>query len=722
MSAEQDDLKELLDLTADDQKGQPGAEEQQPQDPQNPGDQIPGSAELDVNIPDDELTDFINANFKNEIIDRESMGWREKRIYDRKAYYETKDAFFDNYPFPNASNYPVCITSVQLDTGHALIDDLVWRNSSKVVTVSPEGDTNPKKAKNLEWLLNWQVLNDTPTLQKEDSASNFFALLHGTAYEKIIREYSDTYKLEVQNIPIENMILPIDRKSPDIKDTECVTQLIPLSSNDLRMRVASGRYRNLDKVGKSYMPQTMTAQSLNRLQAEISGLDTVTKVSRDTWWIAERYMTYYPRGSVQAQELIVWFAPQTGAILRKIKNKENLRPFVDKYFYPNYGYAYHYSLPERIRHIQEKANYQDKQVTDAADKAISPAGFYEGNSGFDPGMSLRVPTGMYPVKNLGTIQWEPVNIAAIMERSRDLKDLWLQAERKTGFTDLQQGVSSAATANTLGQDQMRAQSANVRFGGIAKLVNYHWKRKINLIYQYDDLYMPRGTKVKVLGQNRYDTVEKLFPKEQSGNVAQASDTGLGMTGRFNFAIANKSIQEQQQEDQKRSALAGALLVDPVYGPDKGTHYRALEMQWEANGVQDLEYIAKRPPEASLPTPDEVIDKLMDGEQIQPDTSMNPMDYIPIIEAFTHTGNFRDVQDPKIRQTFGIYLTILDEMRKSMVQAFQDHQTLSGLQNAAPHLAAAGVPQIGEDGKPMPIDPNQPGMPANSNGHGGMPPQ
>jgi hypothetical protein len=688
MSNESDELQRLLDSTADDTLKSPAGDATE----QIPNDRIPGTAELDVNIPDDELTEHIMANFKNEILDKEDMGWKDKREYDRKAYYEVKDEFAAQYPYPNASNFPVCITSVLLDTGCALINDLVWRNSSKVVTVSPQGDENPKKSKNLEWLMNWQVLNDMANVQLEDNASNFFALLHGTSYEKVFREFSDEYQLGVQNIPIEHIFLPIDRKSPDIKDSENVTQLIPLGSNDLRMRVASGRYRNLNKVGKGYFPQTMSVEMLARLQRQISGLDVENKISRDTWWIAERYMTYYPRGSMRAQELIVWFSPQTGAILRKIKNKENLRPFVDKYFYPNYGYAFHFSMPERIRHIQDKANYQDKQVTDAADKAISPAGFYEGNSGFDPKISLRAPTAMYRVKNLGQIQWEPVNIAAIMERNRDLKDLWLQAERKTGFTDLQQGVTSAASANTLGQDEMRQQSADVRFGGIRNLVNYHWKRKMNLIYQYDDMYMPRTTKIKVLGQNRFEKVEILFPREQTQDGSNQSDVG-GMTGKYNFAIANKSIQEQMREDQKRTMLAGEVLADPVFGTDKGTRYRAIEMRWEANGVQDLEFIVKRPPEAGIPTPDEVIERLMDGEEIVPDPSMNPADYISIIEMFTRTGNFKEVTDQKIKQRFGIYLTLLDRMKQARALAFNDHNLLSGMKGSMTSNGDGSKPEV-----------------------------
>ena len=159
---------------------------------------------------------------------------------------------------------------------------------------------------------------------------------------------------------------------------------------------------------------------------------------------------------MRAVELIVTFAPQTGAILRKIKNVERMRPLTDKYYYPNYGYASHFSLPEKMRNIQEASNYTYKQKTDARDKNMSPAGFYEGTSGFDPNMSLRSPTAMHKVKNLGTIQWEPTNVAGLMEMTQELRELKLEAEAVTGFTDLQQGQYSRSSAPTLGQDQLRS--------------------------------------------------------------------------------------------------------------------------------------------------------------------------------------------------------------------------------------------------------------------------
>src|SRR3990167_8206068 len=526
---EQDNLKDLLDKTSDSHA--------HVVDGQFPADRVPLAGEDDVDIPDEELTNYIQKVYGNDIVDKEEMGWSEKREYDIRAYHGVKDEFMMMNPWPNASAHPVAITPVQLDTGLSMIQDLKWRNERKVLTVSPVSDEDAKNSKLLEWLLNWQCLNDIPTMQMEDQASDFGALLNGTAYEKVIKDYSDSYRLCVYNIPIQNIYLPIDSRSPDIGDCEGVTQIIPLSDNDLRERALSGRYRNLDKVGKGFVPRTMTPEQMEILSQEISGLSTTGKISRDTWFIAERYFTYYPRGSMRAVELIVTFSPSTGAILRKIKNKDGIRPFVDKYYYPNYGRAFHYSMPEKLRNTQEMANYIHKQKTDGRDKAMSPAGFYDGGSGFDPNMSLRSPTALHKIKNLGTIQWEPVQFAGIMECTQELRELKLEAEAITGFTDLQQGQYTGSSARTLGQDQMRSTKADIRFTSIKKLVKYHWKRKLDLIYRYDDKYMPKATKVKVLGTNRYDTIDSLFPRKKSANP----ESVFGNVGDMDFGIANKTI-------------------------------------------------------------------------------------------------------------------------------------------------------------------------------------
>lgn len=667
---ETEDLRELLEKTA----AEPN---------KAPGDSPPDTAIPDVNIDDEELGRYLVALLKNYICDKEDMGWDEKRQYDLRAYYGIKDDWLSQYPWPNASNYPVPITPVLLETGWAAINDILYRDPDRVSIVKGVGPEDIKNAKKLEAVLNWQILNDIPDMKRETFANTFQMLLHGTSYQKIIKAASPQkkFQLAVETIPIERIYISIDAKSPLIGSAEAVIQIIPLSANDLRQRMAWGVYQNLDKVAKGWnVGSSNTPEKLAQIKQQITGLDVTKKITRDTWFIAEAYLTYYPKNSLKAKELIVWFAPSTGAILRKIENDDGIRPFSDWYCYPNPGLAFHRSLPEMIRNVQEKATYTDKQVTDAADKSISPAGFYDAASGFDPNMSLRVPTGMYPMKNVQSIQWEQINLAPLLERKSEIQNLWLEAERITGFTDTWQGINSGAS-KTLGQDVLRTKRADLRFGNIVGYVNDSWKRTNNLIKMYDDKYMPRDIKVKVMGATEFESIDKLFKREEG----QPEGDGLNLNGQYDFSIANKTIDQQELEDRQKSEFAGMLLSDPKATQDLGNWYRTWQAKAEAMNIRDLGEIIKKPKEADIMTPDEVINRLMDGEKnLQPSIYANPVDYEERLRIYMRSGNYREAA-PEIQAEFQRYLMTVIAIRigrEQAMQAFQMQQAQAQAQSQA----------------------------------------
>lgn len=690
MSSREDDLHQLLEQTSDEGK--------------RATDQAPDKSVPDANIDDKDLSEVLMSDLQNDIQDKEEMGWVSERIYDLKTYYQDEDEELKNFPYPNSSAYIPPITKVQLNTAFALIGDLVYRNPNKVVVVNPVGEEDNRKADNVEWLLNWQVLNDIKDFKFEHMRSNFLSLLHGTAYEKVLRVGLPN-EISVRTIPIEYIYLPSDSTSPEISHTDHVTELIPLNDNDIRMRLSENQYRNMDKISKSFFPISSTAEQLETVRSQIYALSGNRKMSRNTWWIAETYKTFYPRHSLKPIELIVQWAPGTGAILRVTENKEAMRPYVDKYHYPNYGKAFHMSLPGVIKPIQKKATYKDKQCNDAVEKAISPAIFYDGTERFDPRLNMRAPTSMYPMKNLNSMKQEEVNLAPVLSERAEIRDLYLQAERVLGITDLMQGVGTSTTDRTLGQAILRTKKADIRFTSIKDLVTYHWHRKIEKIYQYDNLYMPRDVKIKVLGSRRYEVLDKLFPRDKTSDV-QGGDFGLGLTGRFDFYIANKSIDEQENDNQRRAAFYGAAGADPVFGVDKGNHYRCLEEQAESNEIYDFDTVIKRPMEADSLTPDEVINRLMDGDEVQPDPNVNPGEYARAIEVYMHSGNFKDAPE-EIRMKMFQYWQFMDGMRKAQALAFQDFSRVQGLQS---HLGNNLLPGNEPGTPPTPIPQNPASVP------------
>ena len=139
--------------------------------------------------------------------------------------------------------------------------------------------------------------------------------------------------------------------------------------------------------------------------------------------------------------------------------------------------------------------------------------------------------------------------------------------------------------------------------------------------------------VQVLGTDKFDTIEQLFPSDPENPVKQ----GLNLQFPIRFSIANKSIDEQIEEDQKRIAFYGSVAAHPIFGQDIGNAYRATMAQSEAMGITDFEDIIHKPSEAGIKSPDQVIVGLMNGEEVMPNPKMNFVNYITEIEIFMRTG-------------------------------------------------------------------------------------
>jgi hypothetical protein len=635
-----------------------------------PKDTRPPMEHIDPDLDEERLGNHLCALLKKDYTDRDASGWVDRRAYDLKAYYGLKDAWLSSWPWPNSSNYPVPITPVLLDTGHSATYQSMFNDMMKTVDVKGIGREDLTNAKKVGSLLNWQVGTDIEKMPYEMDHNIFNTYLNGTSYFKLIRNYSETgeFKIKPATIPISRIYLPIDSCSPAIEDSDHVIQLVPLTANDMMQRKALGIYKNLDAVGKGFSILGTTAeQTLNIQKQNAIGLDFNMKDSRDTYFIAEAYVSYIPKDSFKPIELIVWFAPSTGKILRKIRNDDGIRPFSDYYVYPNHGKAYHMSLPEKIKHIQEKADYTDKQVTDAADKSISPAAFYEEGTTFNPNMSLRAPSGMYPMQNSKSLQWEPVNIAPIMERSKHLTELWQQAERLTGFTDLFQGVytSNSPTATS---DVLRGKRADVRFSTIYGRINSSWKKTMNQLYYYDDKYMPRETKVKVIGYDELTTVDQLFPNE-----GLQESYGLQIKGKFDFNLAGAPITEIEEQKQKDIMLSDSILAHPIFGQDVGTAWKAFKRKAEAMGTRDFEAICRKPTQAYILSPEEVIMKIMSGElDVQPSIEIDPTEYQNRIILYMMTDNYKMANESK-KAEFSKFLGKLEGIRIGKEMAMQDFQ-------------------------------------------------
>ena len=639
-----------------------------PQIEREASDSVP-PAVAEPGIDKEKLGKFLLDVFEKDVKAKMGNGWIENVAYDEKSYYGIKDQYLSQIPWPNSSNFPEPITPALLDTGHSNLLDAQFPSRTKMTTVSGIGPEDVRSAGNLEKLVNAQLLTEMDTREFMDEI-DFDTLLHGTGILKVLASIGDDFQVTPRSVDIENIYTHIDAQGFKTDQMERITQIVPLTLQEKLRRVnarINGKkvYEGLENLPAGFkINGVMGDDELRQIQDEVSGTDTEKRKHDDLYSLAESYVSYQPDVASKTVELVVWWSPFTGQVFRVVENTEKVRPFARFWLYDYRRRFFKRSLPNLLKNIQEKADYTDKQVTDAADKAIMPAGFFEEGGGFDPDVMMRVPGGMYPIRNPNTINWERVEMGAILERGRQLDVLWDKAERLSGFTPIFQGRQPERD-ETLGAVQLRTNKADVRFSTIFERMNRGWNEFVNLVYYYDDKYMPREKKVRLLGTNDFQTVDELFPHDGEGKY------GVGLTGKFDFEFSGKPRSEIERKNFNVIQAIDKVMQDPGIGDNVGNVYRLRKRQFEAFGIDDFEMLVMRPPDANILSPEEAINRAMSGQkEVMPELTIDAQYWSTRIKMFMRSESFK-MAPVNYQGVLEQLLGRVEAIRKGQVRALQD---------------------------------------------------
>lgn len=582
---------------------------------QKPGDTIPG-AQPEPNVGDkDTLSQHLQKTLRECIRQREDFGFQEKMAYNEKSYYGIKDEFFSHWPWENASNFKEPITPTFVDVGRTQIQAVMFRNQAKTVLVRGFGKEDKPYAPLVAHVMNWENAAENEFYDVQ-SLNVFRVLKDGTGFVKTWLDVGDEFRVRHASIPMRLIYKPIRGNGCQRDKAPYYHQLIPLNEWEWKFRqglTIGGKkvYENLDLLTPGFEPtESLAQEEMLLLQNQITGMDVEGAEQRDMRYLVETPMTYYPPGQFRAKEIVVWWSPRLGLIHRVIeldaKHERKVRGLADYWVYLSDGYAYQRSLPEILRDIQEKADYTDKQTTDAADVAINPPGYVDKQSDFAKGSFLRAPTGLYEVEKGTKITFETRDISAIIERGRHLDKLWDKAKIRSGFTDIFLGVEGER-ATTLGGDRIRLGKAETRFQDVLNTFGIGWRRTCEIQYELTNRAVPRKKLIQILGSADFTNVNQLFPNNPE------SDVGMGLADRkFNFGFAQKSQVEQEQEDFDALETTKEILLSP-FGQSKAVAYKCLRKRAEIRGFAEFDVILSRPPEADVFSVEEVLQRIESNE-------------------------------------------------------------------------------------------------------------
>lgn len=608
-----------------------------------PTDDIPPVDRNDETSLDYEyLLGHLNETLTDSIKHKEYMHWGALRQYDLDSYYMQKDIALSRRPWPGASAYRAPLTATLLDTAWAYMDESVCPSGKRILGIKGIGREDIRTSKILESYMN-NVIDSETNLREVHDQNIFRTFLNGTGIIKTLRN-GETIKNYA--IPVEDIYVPLYAPGFKIDETEFAHQMVALTKYDLDFRRASGAYSFDDgDIAPGLGFSTSRVKDINeRTLDSISGQDASTESRNNLYYIIESYLTFYNKNSQRPLELKAWWVPNGNKILRVRKNEDLIRPFGRYTVYEYPGRFYGMSLPEKVREIQDKFDYSDKQYTDGLDLAARPAMFIDDTSSFDPDISQRVPGGIYPIGAGNKITFEP---QPAVERGFDQErfNLWMQAERLTGLIDVVQGASTKS-GRTLGETEMRQNSAGVRFNSLFTKYEKGFKQTANIIYQYQNLYVSRSKKVKLIGYEDYQTVGELFPHDAIDENSQTTE-GLGIDPNinYNFGFSNKPISERDREDQDFNEYYEAAMLNPITASSPANLWRLLAEKAERCGVRNHDIIIQKPKEVNIFSAQNFIERVMSGQvniQLRPGVDAN--DYILEINLFMQTDMFLDMDD------------------------------------------------------------------------------
>lgn len=604
-----------------------------------PTDITPPVDRRDVQVDHERLYNYLVNSFREAIRYKEYLSWVALREYDIKAYYMQKEAAWALSPWKGASSYRSPLTATLLDTAWANMMQSVWPEQGKPLQIKGSGREDVRTAKILEQYMNTVVENET-NLKNVTDQNIFRMFLNGTGTIKTRRRLDGT-SIDNSAVSVEDIYVPLNAEGFRVDQTEYVHQVIGLSKLELQMRKNAGIYDFRD--GDIAPGLGITGgNARERIQFQfdaVTGTDSLAEQRNDIYFIIESYVTYLEENSLRPMELIVWWAPNGGKVLRVRQNETKIRPFSRYVVYEVPKRFYGISLPEKIREIQYKLDYSDKQYTDAMDRSNMPAMFLDDTSTFDPDVSQRVPGGIYPIGIGNKIIFEP---QPAVERgfNEERFNLWMQAERLTGLTDISQGASTKS-GRTLGETELRQTAAGTRFTALFQKYEQGWNDTCKIIYQYQDLYVPREKKVKIIGYEDYENIGELFPSETQREVG----LGLGEDFNPNFGFSGRPITEREREEAEFNDYYLAAMANPATAMNPANFWRLLEEKAQRDGIRNHSTLVQKPKEANILSAEEFIQRVMSGQynlQLRP--GIDADNYVFEIELFMRSSMFEALED------------------------------------------------------------------------------
>ena len=262
--------------------------------------------------------DYLDALGKNIVIDvMRDRGtraeWEQRHAEAIKLALQVKEV--KDFPWTNCSNVKFPSLTIAVLQFLARISIMTkGRNLAKVEHIG--GDRTGEKAlraKRISRHISLQLTEEDSNWRDSDEQMKFSACLVGSAFKRTTPNLVKGKTIS-EHVPAMNLIM--DYKTKDLDTAWRVTELVPMTENDIQSEVRRGLYLPMDSEAMAVIPSE--EYLLQQTQAQAEGIYPKSGDTSDTYEILHHYCWLDLDGDGYKEPYIVHVRHDTGQVLRVV--------------------------------------------------------------------------------------------------------------------------------------------------------------------------------------------------------------------------------------------------------------------------------------------------------------------------------------------------------------------------------------------------------------------
>lgn len=424
--------------------------------------------------------------------------------------------------------------------------------------------------------------------------------------------------------------------------------------------------------------------------------------------ILEGYLKYDVNNDGYEEEVIVTIPKEHPEILLRVQRLEDVyahrqRPYVLFYFNPISKTVWAQGIPQMVEALQAEVNIIHNLRNDSGQLNNTPYGWYVPAAGLPKERLPLEPGYLNAVGDVNQVKiHQPGNFSAWPFQEEQL--LYTLFERRTKVSDLtlgRAGENQGASRTATGVQALNAQQAT-GFDIIIRRIQEGWKQLLQQVMALYKEYMPDDKMVRITG--KYGDPDFVVNR-------------MDLSSKMDMIFTGNSLNTDREIERNTTTFLAQSVMSPAamgFGLQLGIFDPQGIAEWyrhmfEVFDVPNIERIVKIPEMPKIYTPEEVMNRLMAGEKIQPKQGEDHDGVVQLITRWLSMPQGLMVT-PEILMLLKEQIQLRqiqkanEQMQQMMMQAMQAQMMQQQMMMGGP--SGGGPPGLGG----APPNPNQPPSP------------